>query len=129
MLLLESFFSAVLTPMVPAFRQELDCLRGHRNPRGRLCRRVADLLDARGVVRVALQPADGGRRGCFGVGLSSVAFGWAGHATMLEASRFLLGAFGALMWAGGMSWTISAAGVDGRGQVMGTLLAAAVAAN
>ncbi len=127
-LLLESFFSAVLTPMVPAFRQELGLSEGAT---GILVAAYAagSLIFSMpaGWFASRYNPRTAVVVGLLGVGLSSVAFGWAGHATMLEASRFLLGAFGALMWAGGMSWTISAAGVDGRGQVMGTLLAAAVA--
>lgn len=127
-LLLESFFSAVLTPMVPAFRQELGLSEGAT---GLLVAAYAagSLIFSlpAGWFASRYNPRTAVVVGLLGVGVSSVAFGWAGHVAMLEASRFFLGAFGALMWAGGMSWTISAAGVAGRGQVMGTLLAAAVA--
>ncbi len=58
---------------------------------------------------------------------SCVSFGFAGHLAGLAASRFFLGAFGTLLWAGGLSWAISATPEPKRGQVMGTLLAAAVA--
>jgi predicted MFS family arabinose efflux permease len=53
-------------------------------------------------------------------------FGFAEQIMWLDASRFLLGAFGALMWAGGMSWVVSATPIALRGQIMGTLIAANV---
>jgi len=53
-------------------------------------------------------------------------FGFADQIAWLDGSRFLLGAFGALMWAVGMSWMISATPIATRGQVMGTLIAANV---
>ena len=127
-LLLESFFSAVLTPMVPSFRRDLGLSEGTT---GLLVAAYAagSLLLAlpAGWFASRFNPRTAVVTGLLGVGLSSVAFGWAGQVAMLDASRFLLGAFGALMWAGGVSWTISAAPVTSRGQVMGTLLAAAVA--
>jgi predicted MFS family arabinose efflux permease len=64
--------------------------------------------------------------GLIGVAGSSVMFGFADQIAWLDGSRFLLGAFGALMWAVGMSWMISATPIATRGQVMGTLIAANV---
>ncbi|MFM9055017.1 MAG: MFS transporter, partial [Solirubrobacterales bacterium] len=64
--------------------------------------------------------------GLGGVGLFSTIFGWADSIALLDGARFLQGAFGALMWAGAISWVISAAPRESRGQVMGTVIAAAV---
>ncbi len=127
-LLMESFFSAVLTPLVPAYRNELGLTDGATG--------ILVAAYAAGSLLLALpagwfasrfNPRKAVIVGLLGVGVSSVLFGFAGQLTVLEVSRFLLGAFGTLLWAGGLSWAISSTPVAKRGQVMGTLLAAAVA--
>ena len=127
-LLMESFFSAVLTPLVPSYREELGLTDGATG--------VLVAAYAAGSLLLALpagwfasrfNPRNAVILGLLGVGVSSVLFGFAGHLAVLEVSRFFLGAFGTLLWAGGLSWVISASAVDKRGQVMGVLLAAAVA--
>ena len=127
-LLLESFFSAVLTPLVPSYRRELGLTDGAT---GVLVAAYAagSLLCAlpAGWFASRFNPRKAVILGLIGVGLSSALFGFAGHVGWLEASRFFLGAFGTLLWAGGLSWVISSSPVAKRGQVMGTLLAAAVA--
>lgn len=127
-LLLESFFSAVLTPLVPSYRSELgltDAATG-----------ILVAAYAAGSLLLALpagwfasrfNPRKAVILGLVGVGIASILFGFAGRLAVLEASRFFLGGFGALLWAGGLSWAISSTPADKRGQVMGTLLAAAVA--
>lgn len=127
-LLMESFFSAVLTPLVPGYRRELGLSEGHT---GLLVAAYAagSLLSAlpAGWFASRFNPRTAVTVGLVGVGVSSVLFGWAGRIAVLDVSRFFLGGFGALMWAGGLSWMISATPVAKRGQIMGTLLAAAVA--
>ena len=127
-LLMESFFSAVLTPLVPAYRNELGLTDGATG--------ILVAAYAAGSLLLALpagwfasrfNPRKAVIVGLLGVGVSSVLFGFAGQLAVLEVSRFLLGAFGTLLWAGGLSWAISSTPVANRGQVMGTLLAAAVA--
>lgn len=127
-LLMESFFSAVLTPLVPAYRNELGLTDGATG--------ILVAAYAAGSLLLALpagwfasrfNPRKAVIVGLLGVGVSSVLFGFASQLAVLEVSRFLLGAFGTLLWAGGLSWAISSTPVAKRGQVMGTLLAAAVA--
>lgn len=125
---MESFFSAVLTPLVPSYRNDLGLTDGATG--------ILVAAYAAGSLLLALpagwfasrfNPRKAVILGLFGVGVSSVLFGFAGQLAVLEVSRFFLGAFGTLLWAGGLSWAISSTPVANRGQVMGTLLAAAVA--
>jgi MFS family permease len=127
-LLLESFFSAALTPLVPSYREDLGLTDGATG--------VLVAAYAAGSLLLALpagwfssrfNPRKAVIVGLLGVGVSSVVFGFAGQVAVLEFSRFFLGAFGTLLWAGGLSWAISSTPAANRGQVMGTLLAAAVA--
>lgn len=127
-LLLESFFSQVLTPLVPSYRNDLGLGEG-----------ATGVLVAAYSVGGLLLAIPGGwftsrfnpRRavitGLVGMGLASALFGFASGIVLLDASRFLLGAFGALVWAGGMSWVVSAAPVAQRGRYLGIIMAAAVA--
>lgn len=64
--------------------------------------------------------------GLAGIGLFSPVFGFAGHIYLLDGARFLQGGFGALMWAGSISWVISAASRSHRGRLLGTVISSAV---
>jgi MFS family permease len=61
------------------------------------------------------------------LGTSSVVFGFAEEIYLLDASRFVQGAAGALIWSGALTWLITAAPDDRRGSVIGTALGTAVA--
>lgn len=124
---METTFFAVLTPLLPTYRDDLglsDAAVG-----------VLSGSFAAGALLLAL-PAGwfaarhGPRRatiiGVIGVGVFSTIFGWVDRIELLDAARFLQGACGALMWAGAISWVISATPRGRRGQVMGTVIAAAV---
>ena len=127
-LLMESFFSAVLTPLVPSYRRDLGLTEGATGVLVAAYAAGSLLLSLpAGWFASRFNPRRAVIVGLIGVGISSVLFGFADRIGVLDISRFFLGAFGALMWAGGMSWMISASPVAKRGQVMGTLLAAAVA--
>ena len=127
-LILESFLSAVLTPLVPFYRREFGLDEGQAGIL--VAAYAAGLLLASlpaGWVSSVFNPRNAVIAGLVGVSVSALAFGFADNIAILDASRFLLGAFGALMWAGSVAWMVSATARDQRGQVMGTLLAAAVA--
>lgn len=127
-LLLEAFLGAVLTPLVPSYRSELGLTDAAT---GILVAAYAAgslvLAIPAGWFASRFNPRKAVILGLIGVGISSVLFGFAGRLSVLEASRFFLGGFGALLWAGGLSWAISSSPASKRGQVMGTLLAASVA--
>jgi MFS family permease len=127
-LLLEAFFSAVLTPLVPGYRRDLGIEDGATGVLVASYSAGALLLAIpAGWFASRYNPRNAVVLGLVGVGVFSVVFGFADRIEWLDISRFFLGAFGALMWAGGISWMISSTALAKRGQVMGTLVAASVA--
>jgi MFS family permease len=124
---LEVTFFAILTPLLPDYRDDYS-----------LSEAGVGLLSgayAAGTLTMAL-PAGwyaarfGSRRtvliGLGGMGVFSTIFGFADHIVLLDASRFFQGAFGAMMWAGAMSWVVSAGRREQRGTLVGTVISAAV---
>ncbi|HEU4462303.1 MAG TPA: MFS transporter [Solirubrobacterales bacterium] len=65
--------------------------------------------------------------GLLTLGVSSVVFGFAEEIFLLDASRFVQGVAGALIWSGALTWLITAAPEDRRGSIIGTALGTAVA--
>jgi MFS family permease len=61
------------------------------------------------------------------LGGSSLVFGLAGSIAVLDASRFVQGISGALIWSGALTWLITTAPPERRGSVIGTALGTAVA--
>ena len=124
---METTFFAVLTPLLPSYRDDLGLSDAEVG--------VLSGSFAAGTLLTALPGGwfaarYGPRRamivGVIGVGIFSTAFGFADRIEVLDLTRFLQGAFGALMWAGAISWAIAVAPRARRGQVMGTIIAAAV---
>lgn len=124
---LEVTFFAVLTPLLPDYRATHGLSEGAAG--------VLAGAFAAGALIFAL-PAGwlaatfGPRRtligGLVGIGIFSPTFGWAENIVLLDASRFFQGASGALMWAGAMSWVVSASPKGRRGEMVGMVIAAAV---
>jgi MFS family permease len=61
------------------------------------------------------------------LGVSSLVFGLVDEIDLLDAARFTQGIAGALIWAGAMTWLITASPEESRGQVIGAALGTAVA--
>lgn len=61
------------------------------------------------------------------LGVSSLVFGLVEEIDLLDAARFTQGIAGALIWAGTLTWLITSAPEESRGQVIGTALGTAVA--
>jgi MFS family permease len=61
------------------------------------------------------------------LGVSSLVFGLVDEIDLLDAARFTQGIAGALIWAGALTWLITASPEESRGRVIGTALGTAVA--
>lgn len=80
-----------------------------------------------GYVASRIGPRRAAILGLLTLGVSSVVFGFAEEIYLLDASRFVQGVAGALIWSGALTWLITAAPEDRRGSVIGTALGTAVA--
>ena len=124
---METTFFAVLTPLLPSYRDDLglsDAAVGLLS--GSFAAGALLLALPGGWIAARYGPRRATIIGLIGVGVFSTIFGWADRIEVLDLARFLQGAFGALMWAGAISWVISATPTGSRGRVMGMVIAAAV---
>src|SRR4051794_10571943 len=120
------FFSAI-APLLPHYARDLGLSKAAAGilsgayPAGTLLAAVPAIWVASRIgVKGAL---------LLGLGLlavSSVAFGLGESVVVLDVSRFVQGAGGALCWSGSLAWLIGSAPVDRRGALIGTSLGMAV---
>ncbi|QIN78138.1 MFS transporter [Rubrobacter marinus] len=127
MVLVDTIFYAALTPLLPYYTGELG-----------LSRSAAGILSGAFGVGVLLGSAPGGylaaRLGVratalLGLGLmsaTSLLFGFAEAAWWLISLRFLAGFGSALSWVSAFTWLVARTPEEQRGQMIGTLVSAAV---
>ena len=128
MIFFDVAFFAAIAPLLPEYVDDLGISKAQAG--------VLSASYAAGTL-VASLPAGyvasriGPRRtviiGLLVLGVSSVVFGFAKEIYLLDASRFVQGVAGALIWSGALTWLITAAPEDRRGSVIGTALGTAVA--
>ncbi|HYH61436.1 MAG TPA: MFS transporter, partial [Solirubrobacterales bacterium] len=124
----DTLFFAAIVPLLPGLSDEFD-----------LTKTAAGLLSGSYAVGtlVAAIPAGflAARIGAkkttlIGLGVMTVTvlvFAFASSPALLTSSRFLQGAAGACSWAGALSWMVSAAPRERRGELIGSAMAAAIA--
>jgi MFS family permease len=128
MIFFDVAFFAAIAPLLPGYVNDLGLSKGQAG--------VLSASYAAGTL-VASLPAGflasrvGPRRsvicGLLLLGVASLVFGFVDQIYLLDAARFTQGIAGALIWAGALTWLITAAPDESRGSVIGTALGTAVA--
>jgi MFS family permease len=128
MIFIDVAFFAAIAPLLPDYVDELGLSKAQAG--------ILSASYAAGTLIAAL-PAGfvasrvGPRRsviwGLLLLGVSSLVFGLVDEIDLLDAARFTQGIAGALIWAGALTWLITTAPEESRGQVIGTALGTAVA--
>ncbi|MBS1878286.1 MAG: MFS transporter [Actinobacteria bacterium] len=127
-LFVEAMLYAVLAPLLPRYVDELG-----------LSASAAGLLTASfaaGSVVMALPGGSlaarlGGRRtlaiGVGGLIVASLAFAFSHHVVLLDGARFIQGAAGSVLWAGGLTWASDAAAASRQATTIGALIGSGIA--
>lgn len=128
MIFFDVAFFAAIAPLLPDYVDQLGLSKAQAG--------VLSASYAAGTLLAAL-PAGfvasrvGPRRtviwGLLLLGVSSLVFGQVEEINLLDAARFTQGIAGALIWAGALTWLITASPEESRGRVIGTALGTAVA--
>jgi MFS family permease len=125
--LVDTMFFAAVAPLLPHFSDELGLSKTAAGvltaayPAGTFVGAVpGGWLAARWGVKPTLL------LGLSLLGVTSLVFAFANTIELLDAARFVQGMGGACMWAAGMSWLVSAAPAERRGELIGSALAAAI---
>jgi len=127
-ILVDTMFYAAIVPLLPQYSEELG-----------LSKSAAGILSASyaaGTLLAALPSgwlaAKVGVRQSMLIGLgllsaSSLAFAFADEIVLLDLARFAQGLGGACAWTGGLAWLLAAGPRERRGELVGSVLAVAIA--
>jgi MFS family permease len=125
--LVDTMFFAAVAPLLPHYSHELDLTKTAAGvltaayPAGTFAGALpGGWLAARWGVKPTL---------LVGLGLlasTSLVFAFANTVVLLDGARFVQGIGGALMWAAGMAWLVSASPAERRGELIGSALGAAI---
>src|SRR4051812_26693074 len=124
---LDTIFFAALTPLLPHYARELDLSKAGAGilqaayPAGTFLAAIpSGILVARAGVKTSVL------LGLSGLAVTSVAFGLADTAWLLDTVRFLQGAASSCSWTGALAWLVAAAPADRRSQQLGFAMGAAI---
>ena len=127
-ILVDTMFYAAIVPLLPQYSEDLG-----------LSKSAAGILSASyaaGTLLAALPSgwlaAKVGVRQSMLIGLgllsaSSLAFAFANEIVLLDLARFAQGLGGACAWTGGLAWLLAAGPQERRGELVGSVLAVAIA--
>ena len=128
MIFFDVAFFAAIAPLLPGYVDDLGLSKAQAG--------ILSAAYAAGTLAASL-PAGyvasrvGPRRsvicGLLLLGVSSLVFGLVDQIALLDSARFTQGIAGALIWAGALTWLITAAPEESRGSVIGTAVGTAVA--
>ena len=121
-------FFAAIAPLLPDYVDDLDLTKAEAGilSASYAAGTLAGALPA-GFVASRVGPRRTAIAGLLLLGVSSFVFGFGEQILLLDAARFIQGIAGALIWAGALTWLITAAPEDRRGSVIGAALGTAVA--
>jgi MFS family permease len=120
-------FFAAIAPLLPDYVDDLDLTKAEAG--------VLSASYAAGTLAASLPagfaasrfgPRNTAISGLVLLGVSSLIFGFGEQIILLDVARFIQGIAGALIWAGALTWLITAAPEDRRGSVIGIALGTAV---
>ena len=123
----DTMFTAAITPLLPYFQDHIGLSKADAGllvaayPAGTLAGAIpggwmASRLGVKPVVLIGLAL----------MAVSTFVFGFAHSELVLDLSRFVQGVGGAFSWVGMMSWLVTEAPRDRRGEMIGTALGAAI---
>ncbi|HEX7246311.1 MAG TPA: MFS transporter [Solirubrobacterales bacterium] len=120
------FFSAI-APLLPGYAADLHLSKAQCGVLS-ACYAAGTLVLAlpSGLLTARIGPRRTVIAGLLLLGCASVVFGFAREYFLLDVARLAQGGAGALIWTGALTWLITSAPAEHRGQVIGTALGAAV---
>jgi MFS family permease len=127
MIFFDVAFFAAIAPLLPDYVDDLDLTKAEAGilSASYAAGTLAASLPA-GFVASRFGPRNTAIAGLLLLGVSSLVFGFGEQILLLDTARFIQGVAGALIWAGALTWLITAAPEDRRGSIIGAALGTAV---
>ena len=127
MIFFDVAFFAAIAPLLPDYVEDLDLTKAEAGilSASYAAGTLVGALPA-GFVASRAGPRRTAIAGLLLLGFSSLVFGFGQQILLLDAARFIQGIAGALIWAGALTWLITAAPEDRRGSIIGAALGTAV---